>query len=631
MEPAISYQKLRNFILGNPYRSGLFVVSFIFTIFNAYIDYMGFFSNYIQALGIANVFFFFAYALAFFAKRDRISEGVMKAAFALAVANFILSIILLSALGGTTLRGIARDMFILLAVFIALIPIFLCGSLAILMGRRHRLASSLFALLAIACIAVFAYFIIYPHNVAQDDEMVIAGFASNALLHGSNPYAVNASSWLYANRQIENITVTVTASNQVVGEFSYPALYLIVTFPFYLLTNVIHNVAVTWIGMPVAAFFLILIAVIMFYAERNFYKKPGFAAIFFIPLLITFLASPINLLMLALVVLAYVKLESRYSWVLLGLCASLQQLLWVPVILMIAYSANNEGLKRGLYNALGAAAVFLILDSWFILAGSHAFISNILSPTGGNILPNPVEPFGYLITVTYGTAISIDTVLLAIVALAAVLLLFYFNDKRIIGILSMLPFLFMSHGIALYGIIFISFFFITMEIREKRVKEYGIFGYWLHSAGYRLVVLIVVLALLGAFMAARSHAAYEAEFAPSVSITGSSFNTSSYTESYSTVIHYPNSTGKDPSIVIYTNGNDNYAILGLFNNSITENPVLCPPEDYGCMVNINRVALLPGREDYSVDLNATLYPNETIREARIAIYNGNYFYTSGVV
>lgn len=614
-----------------PYASGFFIVSLILLTSDAYINYFSFFSADGQALSAFGLLLFLAYAFTFLiskGKPSRLAKNIMKFALLADIADFLLAMSVFGLSGGF-LASEVEGLMVAFAVFMALLPVFVCGSFAALFSKRWRFLSYLFIVLLVFGFAIPIYSIVAPHSIGYSDEIFIAAAESNAFLGGLDPYSVNVSRTLYNEYETFNLSsFTLTASNQLVGTLNYPALYLFASVPLYELTGLIHNVGVAQVGVPTAIFLVLVVLIIAIYAGKDFYKKPALGAVFFLAFLINAIVSPIDLLMLALIILAYVKLESKYSWILLGLCVSVQELLWLPVLLLIAYSANNYGMKKGLYNTIGAAAIFLIINSYFMLMGPEAFIKSVLNPVGGNILPNPAQPFGYLIAVTYGTAIGAEAVLVVIAMLAALLLFFYFNNKKMVAFLALLPILFMSHGTPFYSAMFIELLFVTLAIREKGGNGYGVVGSWLRENPYRMALPMALLVGAGCLFVISSHAAYSADFGPRITITGSAFNASTGRESYAATLYYPNSSGPDPSVLLYAETNAGYMAFGLFNGSIMENPAPCPLSQYSCLINANRVALVPGQETYNLSIGAELNSSQKIYRASVGLYTGNYAYLS---
>ena len=209
--------------------------------------------------------------------------------------------------------------------------------------------------------------------------------------------------------------------------------------------------------------------------------------------------------MLAMIILAYVKLDSEYSWVLLGICLAMQELLWLPVMLLLAYKTVNSGVRKGIINAIGSILVFLAFNAYFIAIGPAAFVHGIFNPIG-NIIPDAGGVFGYLISVVYGTSIPIEGVVIGMVSLFSLAAFLYIGEKRLAPLLSLLPLEFLSHNLLYYPAFFIAFAFATLSIRENKKNSRRI----ALPAGWKriLAVVMAVLILSGIAIVLYSHSEY---------------------------------------------------------------------------------------------------------------------------
>ena len=123
-------------------------------------------------------------------------------------------------------------------------------------------------------------------------------------------------------------------------------------------------------------------------------------------LVITDSSSIVILLMLAVLLLSYFKIDRWYSFVLLGVAAALQEELWLPVILLIVYASNTYGYKKGMRIFAGTILVFLALNIYFIALNPTAFFGSLFSPISAYIFPVSLAPFGYSLLIYFHMLLS---------------------------------------------------------------------------------------------------------------------------------------------------------------------------------------------------------------------------------
>src|SRR5208283_3732191 len=139
----------------------------------------------------------------------------------------------------------------------------------------------------------------------------------------------------------------------------------------------------------------------------------------------------------------------RYSWLILGLMVSLQEQLWVIALLFIAYSFNNNGARKGLKDLLGVAAVFLLINGYFMFTAPSSYVQDFIGPLAA-VLPNQDSPIGYLLASVYQVPLYAYTYLFLISIALSLLVSLYLNDRKLILPLSVIPFLFLGHASTLY-------------------------------------------------------------------------------------------------------------------------------------------------------------------------------------
>ncbi len=128
----------------------------------------------------------------------------------------------------------------------------------------------------------------------------------------------------------------------------YPALFFLAVVPFcFLAQPTIANFENTMMPLQSSLFIFILLVSLAFSLKRKDLLKPKFTLLAFLIVAMLNISSVQTYLMIALLIVAYAMIESEYAWVALGLALSIQQELWLPVLLLLAYSANNQGMRKG--------------------------------------------------------------------------------------------------------------------------------------------------------------------------------------------------------------------------------------------------------------------------------------------
>lgn len=494
-----------------------------------------------------------------------------------------------------------------------------------LLKEGHRKLGIVLLLAALAVLGFYAFSGLVFHHYKIDDEVFILFAATKAFFAGSNPYSISVSQQLF-----HNITSgyanqpSITSDSRIVGTFNYPSLYLLTFIPFYFLSQ---PTPANLVNIDLAAqemlFIFIALFAVALVIEKEALKKPSYALIFFVIIALSYISSIATYLMFALLVLAYAKLESRYSWVFLGLCASLQEQLWVPVLLLIIYSFRNEGGKKGVSNLAGTAGVFLLLNGFFILLGPSSFVANLLSPVDGSLLPNVASYIGYLLVDIYPILLNSYSLIFGLGVLVCALLFFGLNEKRLVGLFSMIPFLLNSHSGAVYYTFFTGFMVVTFFISEKKK---GVPQFELGKNAVYLAALIVMLLIVA--IVYFSHIAYQSEFNLQSGNESLYFNSTLNKTIYSATLHYPNISNQTVYVLALTISKYQGGYEGMLNSSIL-NQSSCVGIGYACTANNNVLILPKNSSGYKVVtyLERGLY-SEPIYGARLVVYNKNHFYIS---
>ncbi|MEM0159207.1 MAG: hypothetical protein QW393_00315 [Candidatus Micrarchaeaceae archaeon] len=490
-------------------------------------------------------------------------------------------------------------------------------------SKMHPRIAALLMLAAVFLIWIY-YFSGYIYKgFAYDDEMFIMQMSIGEFLHGLNPYTTSVSSQLYYN--FSKIGISLTTNNDIIGVMDYPALFFLSYLPFYYFGPNMSSLNHT-LSYAAGAFIFLLMLSIAFSVDRKRLAKPSFAIFIFLAIAAQSIASVTTYLMLAIIIFAYAKLGSRYSWVLLGIALALQEELWLPVLFLLAYSINKD-LKKGIYNIAGSAAVFFAINAYFILLSPYAFFHDVFAPISRFLFPSPTAPFGYLLLTSYHMLLDSFFVLFALSTIILVILFFYLDNKKLVGLFSIVPFLFLSHSLLVYYIFFISFTVFTLLISDGRYRQ-GIITKWLRVHKPAFYLSIALLVLLAAGVVYVSHIDYMSQF--NISSSRQLLTLNSYANSSTYTVSLLHAGAATTTAYILIAGYNNYGIglYGVANYSIIKNPQHCA--NYQCLVNVNRIALA-GSGNYT--LNATFYwpsHSQPIYIARAFVYNGRYFYTTPV-
>ena len=603
-------------IRDNPYGAGFFAISLIFLAFTAYVNYWSGLIPVVEFLSILVASAFFVYSTFFIAIRDRfgiISKIGMLSSLLLAV----LAVFLLFSVSGKSI-----DIYILISAIyqsvslieysIVFIFFFALISLGIFFLKKKQKLGYLFIVASFFLFLMPYYTVIASKSVVISDEAFIGFADSKVFVSGLNPYTDSVSGILLSNYTSGRVnSITYLMSNKVIGILNYPAGFLFANLPFYLLSNALHGSFILATKLEVGIFLLILLILISKYSSDGSYKKPLLGLPIIIALLLGSISTPFELLMLAFLIFAYAKIESKYAWLILGVCASLQELLWLPVILLIVYKASKEGLREGIRNLAGSILVFLALNSYLIAIGPMVFVRGVFNPIG-NIIPDSGGVFGYLIAVVYGTSVSITGVLFIITALFAVAAFLYIGEKRMIPVLSLLPLLFLSHNLLYYPVFFIAFAFASFSVRKDNYEKSG---FMLHKNLRKMLIgTMIALIFAGTTVILYSHSLYLRYF-------------DMHTESVFVNVSNANSPGRY-SVILKGNctdacGNLSYLMFGFSGKG----PSFFNVDNRS---GVGYGVLEYNASDSGYSLNASLNLKETgrIYEMQMLVYNDRYAYFS---
>ncbi len=515
---------------------------------------------------------------------------------------------------------------------LVMLPLLACSvvivNLCLKKTPRRRKEIAIMAAASLLFMAIIAaYYGIVVTRFTLTDEPLIAFYSINATLHGLNPYSSSISALLFSLSHKADITFT--ASNTIVGVLNYPALYLISSIPFYLISApTINNIFTIDLQVQSMIFVGLLILAVAYVLREEAKARPIPWLIIFLSIGTITVASPTTSLMLALIILAYTKIGWKRSWILLGLAASLQEELWIPVLLLIIYSFIKYGKRRGVVTLAGTCAVFLIINLYFILLSPTVFVHSIFDPVSGGIFPDSYALLGYSLAYYYPISLPSYTALFILGIILSVLILIATREKALIPILSMIPFLLMDRSSATYFATFGLFSVVAIISYKKSDFAKFIGSSRNHTAKMRVALCSTILiSFLIVFLPLMYHSTFASNFG--VNITNQTLARKGNTTFYSFDLNYPPTAPRNLYLIVSTEAESNSLlsnpiIYGLGDDKILPNALNCT--GYPCAVNPNLIRLGAGAG--TMRINASINTTSRIYVASAYIYNSSDVYIS---
>lgn len=514
------------------------------------------------------------------------------------------------------------------AIYIILFLLLSVGAYLIYTAKNYRAGLLVF-------IIVLAFLIIYftsgyfKVKYIANDESILTMYSVKAILNGTNPYTTSISRLIYFSHLQNGTSFTLLSNSTVIGGVTYPSLFFLTFVPFYFLSPpTIQNLENIDLTTQASVFIFILLVVIYSMIEKKNILRPRYMLYVFLALFLSNIVSVATYLMLAVILLAYWKLDSRYSWIILGVAVSLQEELWIPAVLLIAYSFNSYGFRKGMANVIGTAAVFLLFNGYFIILNPGAYLHTVFEPISGFLPLDPSAPIGYFVFMHYGVATELFSKLFILAVAGVLLVLLYFNAKKAIPLLSIIPFMFLTHALVNYYYFFMAMFVVIAYSEAERHRDGILMREVAKYSNFKYLIsgLLGLVILLGVFFIWQAHAAYVNELNLSVSnqqayISGNSLY-------YSGTVSY-NLTGANASrmyVLLNVYGSGEEGFYGLFNTSIFNSSSACA---YPCSLNINILELNSSSHVYAIHAYGRNFSGQTY--VSIFLYNQDYAYQSGMI
>ena len=259
-----------------------------------------------------------------------------------------------------------------------------------------------------------------PSAPVGTDELAIDYYAAATFLAGHNPYTANFNQDL-ANSDISP-TLNLNGTRQYT--YTYPALNFLLLTPFAALIGSYSNFL--WVALTMGTAILIMCLVLLFRAGNDNTQLliPAFA-ISLAMFSLTPWALP-KLIVMLLLLLAYIFRQKAYAYpILLGMAVSVHEIAWIAFPFFLILTLKENGRKRALLVFAISAAVFLVINAYFLYSSTAAFVNNLLGSGLPWLLPRGLDLMQFLIVfypVEYGYLFPFFLLLYAVM-----LLLFYLS------------------------------------------------------------------------------------------------------------------------------------------------------------------------------------------------------------
>jgi hypothetical protein len=616
-------------------------VSCIFVIMNAGVSLIFFYIwNNIAYISIIYESFFLLFVILYALRkkaRDRSKQRWYNGIMHLTFVALAISYIALFATSGIISFGMLISIIIELEAFtlffMLFLPIFFLAFAGVYLMRNDKKerGGMLMLFFIVFCMLMLYFFLLTSKQVFHADDEELMKFESvKMLLNGTNPYSASISPLLY--KYIGSIGSTITTTNGVIGVMDYPALFFLAFVPFYFAASpVIGNLNNIFMPLQSCVFMFILVATIALSLEKKYLSVPNLGLLTLFMFAILDISSITTYLMLALMILAYTRIESKYAWIILGICASIQEELWLPVLLLLVYSANRQGIKKALMNAAGALVIFLAINFYFIVINPAVYYNSVFATLNQPMMPFSPAPFAFFFLKEYQIPLSAFTKIFEILSVLIVFVFAYLNEKRLVFIFSFIPFLMLTHTLVSYYTFFLFLMFFSFLLEEKK-GPVGVVEKQLKKYKPIFFLGVVLLVALIVFVAVSSHSSYERNFGIALK------NQSAFSDSVNndTIINYTldymNMSNRTIYVFAFIYSNSNAGFAGLINQSIIANSQKCGGY-YRCLINVNKIVLPSNATEYPVSMRIPWTANGTksITYASVVVYNDDYFYVGNVI
>lgn len=611
----------------------LFVAAIILLVANSFSAIFSYVSNSVLVLNLLITLLFLSFAIAYVLRftgprpkrASKATSVLMHSVFALIVVAFVSVYVLNGPLAFTLELFLLKYFQTFGILFTVFLPLFFLSYLgSYFYSKGNRKAAFLFILATFLILVLYYASKFLVKNFSIDDEELLVMQSVTAMLHGINPYTVSFTRILYNNA---SIGLSTSTSNMIVGVLDYPALFMLAFTPFYFLsTPTMANLGAVDSTAQAAVYIFAMLMALAFCLDSKELLHPRLTMLAFFIIAIVNIASITTFLMIALLIVAYARLSSRYSWIPLGLCLAIQEELWVPVILLLIYSVNNEGMKAGAKKSAGALAVFLAINAPFIITAPSAYFRAVFTPLNSLLLPSGSSAIGFSLIRYLPLPLPTYPLLFEMSAVTLALVLLFWNRKKLIPIFSVIPFLLLQHSINAYYATFIFLLIFALGLREN--EKQGAFMEWLGSrkrhAAYASIAAFAALFLAVIYV---SHASFVQSFNMSSSNTTLFIDRANASSVYRTTLHYSD-IRNDTVYVLGSTLDTGFGggFAGLINDSIISPSAQCNG-DIQCLVNVNKIQLNGASGTYNITARIGWFNStKPIEYVSLLVYNGKYLY-----
>jgi len=369
--------------------------------------------------------------------------------------------------------GIPTLIIIFLGFYLLRKPVFKKDSIGF---RYYKHIAIVLFISAIVLFFVYQVYIFGYSGIGSNDEMVISYYALHYALLGHNPYLYNSAMILKQNAT--RYGFTLLTNNTVVGRLDYPALYMLLGFPFYSLLHgnaklILDNGnAIGYLIMLLLSFFAI--AAVAGRRSLSDFKLVLIVILIFILYSLQVISFQYSFMIIILLfILRYI--ESPYVFILIGIAVSLQELLWVPALLAIVYIASAKGIKAGAKCIALSLIIFLLINGYFIAIGPNVFITQVFRPLNGNLVPSYLGPISSVIQAFANMPLGAYNIIFYLLLSISVLITAYSANKLTILTGMFISYLAISHSLTVYYIIPVvvltAFFIMDQNTASKSLLE----------------------------------------------------------------------------------------------------------------------------------------------------------------
>ena len=503
---------------------------------------------------------------------------------------------------GTINRSIDPYDFFILALPVSILPFLFRNDLK--NRPDSRVAPFFFFLSAVGALA----FLLFMFSIAAPrfptDESLLDLYATHLFLMGKNPYdpALMSGAFSFYNfhfRAFDPITPLTTGG--YVNELTYPALSFLVFIPVAIL-----KLKASIIMLPA----LLAPVFIAWYRawSRKDWLKSSYAILPFLSLLLyTYqgASADTDALWASLLMLSYMALpRHKTSGILFGLSLSVKQLPIIAAPFLLYFVYREYGTRKALAWMAAAAAVFLVVNGYFIVENPgywlSSMVANEFAPLGGIGFGIPQVSFSGVLQVPgiYFTIIMVDLLL----AFLALYMVKYREMKYALFVFPILIFLFNYRLFPQYLFYWMIISLLPMLDSMKpgdssdRVKKVSASGTM--NIGPKLgkvAVLLVLLALVGSMAFGFHEGVQKSQGHFTVnSVTPLAYNSSGYITEIDVQMSYHGGSS-NLSHVYFRIFQDTAVVNGnMFFWLSTNNTLLVPGETYN-------LTIVPQYRSYSLN------------------------------